>query len=148
MYILADFAYKKPDWVKVLTKWENSAGNLKGNPKNYDRSYVIDRLKNKAVDAEDNIDELGFKFLKKEYRDPKTNSKRRVVTGIADISKNTPSRIDVDYLVGNPKAEKDKRFKGALESLNKEVGNKKIYIVGLSKKVDDIYKKKFGDRLV
>jgi hypothetical protein len=145
MYILADFAYKNPDWMKVLNKWEKATGELKPKAKNYDRSYVIDRLKNSLTDQENKLD---FKFLKKEYKDPKTNKNRKLVTGIAGISENTPSKIDVQYLVGNPKADKNPKFKGALNSLDKKVGNRKISMVGLSKKVDDMYKKKFGDRLV
>ena len=74
--------------------------------------------------------------------------KRKLVTGIAEISQKDSKKVIVNSLVGNPKSTEDDRFRGALNSLDKKVGKRKIRIVGINDEVDDMYKKKFGDRLV
>lgn len=148
MYILADFAYKKPDWVKVLAKWEKTTQDLPSSPVNEDRLDILDSLKRNAIRDKEDGSGSKLQFLKKKYKDPKTNKDRKVVTGIAKVWNDTSDSIEVPYLVGNPKSQKDPRFKGALNSLDEKVGKRKIKIMGINEDIDNVYKKKFGSRFV
>ena len=149
MYLMSDFAYKDPDWMKVLNKWwSKTKDSLENeyNPINEDRLNVISGLRGSVNVAQHTDKKPKLEFLKKVYIDKNTKKKRKVVTGIAEISEKSSKRIDVPLLVGNPASQYDDRFSGALDSLDKKVGKRKIYINGVNDEVNDMYKKKFGDR--
>lgn len=149
--MLVDFAYKKPDWMKVLNKWRSKTSDLlenELNPINEDRLTIIDKMRGTANVAKYSNKEPKLEFLKKTTINPRTGKKSKVVTGIAEIPRKSAKQIEVDYLVGNPSAEYDDRFSGALSSLDKKVGKRKILIKGINDDVENMYKKKFGDRKV
>lgn len=149
MYILADFTYKKPDWMKVLNKWGSKTKDMlenEANPINQDRLDVINSIRGKVNVAHYTDKPPKLEFLKKTYTDKNTGKKRKVVTGIAEIPKKNSKLVDVEHLVGNPSGEYDDRFKGALDSLDKKVGKRNVYITGINDDVSNMYRKKFGDR--
>lgn len=149
--MMSDFAYKKPDWMKVLNNWRSKTKDLlenEFNPINEDRLEIIDKMRGIANVAKYSNKDPKLEFLKKTSVNPYTGKKSRVVTGIAEIPRKSAKQIEVDYLVGNPLGEYDDRFKGALSSLDKKVGQRKILIKGINEDVENMYKKKFGDRKI
>lgn len=144
MYLLADFAFVPMNgkkWDKVLNKWQLMTGENKIGMDRYD---LLGGMRNKLKSRS----KPKLEFLKKSYNDPVTDKKRKLVTGIAEIPQKDSKKVVVNSLVGNPKSELDPKFKGAVDSLDKKVGKRDIFIKGINDEVDDIYKKKFGDRLV
>jgi len=149
MYLMSDFGYKDPDWMKVLNKWGSTTKDLlrnEHNPINEDRLDVINAMRGSTNLRQHLNTKPKLEFLKKTYTDLKSGKKRKVVTGIAEVPIKTAKSIHVEHLVGNPASQYDERFSGALSSLDKKVGKRNIHIVGINDHIDDMYKKKFGNR--
>lgn len=141
MYLLHDiqsFAYKPPDYNKILDKWLkiSKATEPFNDTTAYHRQMMLGSMRNKQ----------GLELLKKEYKDPQ-GRKRKLVTGMAQLE-DKPDRLIVKNLVGNPFSKKDKRFKGALKSVRKRAGNKDIEIDAITNTVDRLYNRKLGDKRI
>jgi len=136
--LLSDFAFKNPDWNRVLKQWHKNSVQLEpfNSAKTYHRQTVLKSLADKPKD--------GLSFLTKTYKDG--TKTRRVATGILQ-SKDKPDKLIAKYMVGNPRSAVDKRFKGALESLDQRVGKRKIEIDGINPATQELYDKKFKGRL-
>lgn len=138
MYLLHDFGYKEPDYNKILNKWYRVSKKIEpfNNTKAYHRQMMLDSMR----------DRQGLQLLKKEYKDTQ-GRKRKVVTGIMQ-AKEKPDRLVVNYLAGNPFSAKDSKFRGALDSIEKKAGRRKIQIDPLTPTVDKLYDDKFGYKRV
>lgn len=139
MYLLHDlcfapFAYKDPNYNKIIDKWIKVSKKTEpfNNTKAYHRQMMLDSMR----------DRQGLSLLKKEYRDTQ-GRKRKVVTGIMQ-AKEKPDRLVVNYLAGNPFSARDKRFRGALDTIEKKAGRRKIQIDPITPAVDKLYDDKFG----
>lgn len=137
MYLLHDlciFGFKEPNYNKILDKWLRVSKTTEpfNNTKAYHRQMMLESMKNRS----------NLSLLKKEYKDAQGRS-RRVVTGMMQ-SKEKPDRLIVHNLVGNPFSSKDDRFKGAIKSLEKRSGKKKIQIDPITPAVDDLYNNTIG----
>ncbi len=148
MYLLIDFSFvpmTDQKWGRVLDKWiatSKKYSNLESPIKNKNRLKILNDLKNTHYSR------TKFEFLKKKYQDPKTNKQRKLVTGIAAIPQKDSKKVVVDLLVNNPKSIKDPKFKGAVQSLDKKIGARKIDIIAVNDPVYDLYTEKFGTRLL
>lgn len=143
MYFLQDFyftsfAYKPPDYNKILDKWSRISKKIEpfNDTTAYHRQMMLDSMRNKQ----------GLELLKKEYKDSKGRT-RQLVTGMAQI-KDKPDRLIVANLVGNPFSRKDKKFKGALDSVKKRAGDRDIAIDAITPAVDRLYNKKLAGKRV
>ena len=123
MYLLHDlcfarFGYQPPNYNKIIDKWIKVSKKTEpfNNTKAYHRQMMLDSMR----------DRQGLSLLKKEYKDTQ-GRKRKVVTGIMQ-AKEKPDRLVVNYLAGNPFSAKDDRFRGAMKSIEKKSGKKKVQI--------------------
>jgi hypothetical protein len=141
MYLLHDiqsFAYKPPDYNKILDKWlkVSKATEPFNDATAYHRQMMLGSMRNRQ----------GLELLKKEYKDSQGRI-RKLVTGMAQVE-DKPDRLVVKNLVGNPFSKKDKKFKGALESVRKRAGDKGIEIDSITPRVEMLYNKKLGDKRI
>ena len=138
MYLLSDFGYKPTNYNKILDKWLSVSKKIEpfNDTKAYHRQMMLQSMRNRQ----------SLSLLKKDYTDAQGRS-RRVVTGMVQ-SKDKPDRLVVSNLVGNPFSAKDKKFKGALDSVRKKAGTRNIEIDSITPKVDMLYNKKLGDKRV
>ncbi len=137
MYLLHDicsFGYKPPNYNKILDKWLRVSKKIEpfNDTKAYHRQMMLDSMRNRQ----------GLELLKKEYKDF-SGKTRRVVTGMAQ-TKEKPDRLIVNNLVGNPFSRKDDRFKGAMKSIEKRSGKKKVEIDAITPAVDRLYNDTIG----
>jgi len=135
--LLCDFGYKPPDYNKILDKWVKVSKKIE--PMNsttaYHRQMLLQSMRNRP----------NTELLTKTYKDG--DKTRRVATGIM-VSKTKPDRLRVDYIAGNPFSSKDKRFKGALESVRRKAGDKDIEIDSITPVVERLYNRKLGDKRI
>ena len=135
--LLCDFGYKSPDYNKILDKWVKISKKIE--PMNsttaYHRQMLLQSMRNRP----------NTELLTKTYKDG--DKTRRVATGIM-VGKTKPDRLRVDYIAGNPFSTKDKRFRGALESLRRKAGDKDIEIDSITPSVEKLYNIKLGDKLI
>lgn len=140
MYLLHDiqeFGYKSPDYNKILDKWTrvSKATEPMNSTTAYHRQMLLQSMRNRP----------NTELLTKTYKDG--TKTRRVATGIM-VGKMKPDRLRVDYIAGNPFGAKDKKFKGALDSVRKKAGDKAVEIDPISPAINRLYNKKLGDKLI
>lgn len=140
MYLLHDiciFGYKQPNYNKILDKWlkVSKATEPMSSTTAYHRQMLLQSMRNRP----------NTELLTKTYKDG--TKTRRVATGIM-VGKQKPDRLRVDYVAGNPFSAKDKRFKGALKSIEKKAGDKKIEIDPITNAVDRLYDRTLGNKRI
>lgn len=89
-----------------------------------------------------------IQLLTKKYKDKNTGKLKKIFTGIAEINEQ-PDRLVVPYMIGNPKAFENPKFKGAVNSL-KQISSKNkkpIEISGINSKVEQLYTNKLNRNL-
>jgi len=138
MYLLAEFAFKEPNYNKILDKWSRISKSIEpfNDTTAYHRQMMLDSMRNRQ----------GLELLKKEYKDTQGRN-RRVVTGMMQ-GKDKLDRLIVRNLVGNPFSKRDNKFKGAVDSVRKRAGTKNIEIDPINNAVDRLYNKKLGSKRV
>lgn len=141
MYLLPDlsfasFGYKEPNIPKIINKWQKLSKKVE--PTKHTRHTILNMMSYSPNEVT---------ILKKTYKDG--NKTRKVATGLMEAydSPRTGNLV-VHGLVGNPKSVVDPRFKGALDSVDKIRGKRKISIAGVNDDLEKLYDKKFGSNRV
>jgi hypothetical protein len=141
MYLLfdiVDFGYKPLNYNKILDKWTKISKAIEpaDSKTALHRQGVLQAMRNHP----------NTQLLTKTYKDSSGNQ-RRVATGIM-VGEATPSVLRVDYVAGNPFSAKNKKLKGALQSLRAEAGTRSIDIDAITPTVKQLYNRRLGDKML
>jgi hypothetical protein len=141
MYYLANFAKKPLPVKKVINNWIKKTKSVGDDSVLRQQRAILTQM-----NALSNPDDI--QVLAKQYTDS-AGRKRKVATGIADIqASKSGNTVKVNYITGNPRARREGRFKGAVDSLGQllreRYTTRTVTLNPTNKKVQDLYISKIG----